>query len=636
MASRHFSVKHGKIGRGGKHALYIAGQGNYADKDDVIYLLDVNMPTWARDGADFFAAADKMERSNGRTYTEFEFAIPREITDPIAYARQFAHNTLNNNHPYRLAVHDKLASDGGRNIHAHLMFTERRLDGIDRDSSQFFLRANPTSPEKGGAAKDRKWHEKNMVKDMRQTYSDFAKSNGIELDLRSNIEQGLDEAEPKIGPVHDRSMQNKNRANVVMKVEKLRDERLIEGAANSSEQRHKFDLQKQTKDRRKQLWTNFHAQRRANYSRLAVEFKVTHADQKEKLARIKSSYIAKREAIKHNTSLKYLDRRAAISIVNMERITEELAIKAEFESIRKSIKIEQNEHYFEKYRIYLESQANQGDEVAQAEMTRLIVNKSSYKPEVNSIVETTVVNKINPAQFSLKYVSQRGEVIYQMGEVNVIRDSGKRVDLLETDAVTIEVALRLAKAKFGSKLTLTGSREFQEQVAMIAAEKGLAVEFVDPAINKVMQVHRQSFNQQSELQTIKNNLNISDQILQKVDPLEQKTVDLIRSNVIELARTKSLAELIQTSLSEAEKFAKAKGFKSKKPTGKRYKGTVIAMTSHHVIQHIGKNEVVIHELVKIDKLQPIKEGAKLDINYTATAPIVKVELSEQQPKLRTR
>lgn len=100
MASRHFSVKHGKVGRGKKHAQYIGGQANYADKDDVVFLLDVNMPNWARNGIDFFDAADKLERANGRTYTEFEFAIPREIKNPKEYAQKLAIKLLGKNHSH--------------------------------------------------------------------------------------------------------------------------------------------------------------------------------------------------------------------------------------------------------------------------------------------------------------------------------------------------------------------------------------------------------------------------------------------------------------------------------------------------------------------------------------------------------
>lgn len=120
-----------------------------------------------------------MKRDNGRVHTEFEFAIPREIVDPIAYAKKIAAETLASNHPYRLAVYDKQASDGGRNIHAHLMFTERKLDDIESDADQFFRRANSKSPQKGGTAKDRKWHERHMVESMRKTYSILAKLHGV-------------------------------------------------------------------------------------------------------------------------------------------------------------------------------------------------------------------------------------------------------------------------------------------------------------------------------------------------------------------------------------------------------------------------------------------------------------------------
>jgi predicted RNase H-related nuclease YkuK (DUF458 family) len=641
MASRHFSVKHGKVGQGGKHALYVAGQGKYADKDDVIYLLDVNMPSWARDGADFFAAADKMERANGRTYTEFEFAIPREIANAITYAKEFAYTTLGNSHPYRLAVHDKLASDGGRNIHAHLMFTERRLDGIERDASKFFLRANPKAAEKGGAAKDRKWHEKHMVKDMRQVYSDFAKSYGVELDLRSNIEQGLDEAEPKIGPVHDRSGQNKNRANLIMKVESLREGRFIEDVVNSSDRRLQFDLQKQAKERRKQLWTNFHGQRRSNYSRLADEFRVNQIHQKAKLALIKSSYLTKREALNNDHSLKYVERRAAISIANMERITQELKIKAEFEAIRQAIKTEQSEHYFEKYRSYLESQTQLGDEVAQAELDRLIANNRKTPKEQNSIVAIQGVSKFDPARLNLKYeVSKGGEVTYKMHDIDVIKDVGKRVDLLQTDDLTIETALRLAQARFGANLTLAGSREFQERAARVAVERGLKVEFADPAINKIMREHKQELAAQRDMRIIERHLGDANKKLQKLESLNSATQELIRANVANLAENKQMTTMLvnhmKESLAEAEMIARTKGFDVVKSGSSKYRGSVVEITSHHVIQNIGKGKVIVHELAKFESVDRLRNGALYEFNYQTSIPKATLILEMDNQKPRTR
>ena len=53
--------------------------------------------------------------------------------------------------PYTLAVH----RGDGENPHAHLMFSERVNDGIERSREQWFRRTNRKEPEKGGARKSR-------------------------------------------------------------------------------------------------------------------------------------------------------------------------------------------------------------------------------------------------------------------------------------------------------------------------------------------------------------------------------------------------------------------------------------------------------------------------------------------------
>ena len=222
MASRHFSFKTGKAGRGAKHAEYIAGQGKYSEREDVRYLVDRNLPGWAVDARDFFEAADQLERANGRAYSEIEFSIPRACVDPVAYADQYAVQLLGERHPYRLAIHDKLAADGGRNVHGHLMFSERQLDGIDRGREQFFRRANSKTPERGGAAKDRQWNDRKHIDTLRRGYEAHAQTHGIALDLRSNLAQGLAEPEPKIGPQRKRSTLDAQREGRAERVKRLR------------------------------------------------------------------------------------------------------------------------------------------------------------------------------------------------------------------------------------------------------------------------------------------------------------------------------------------------------------------------------------------------------------------------------
>ncbi|MFX6759333.1 mobilization protein, partial [Acinetobacter baumannii] len=90
----------------------------YADRDDVRAVIDGNLPAWAGgDARRFFAAADANERKNGRAYLEVEAAIPREAADPVAWALTFAQQLRGERFPYRLAVHDREAGDGGRNVH---------------------------------------------------------------------------------------------------------------------------------------------------------------------------------------------------------------------------------------------------------------------------------------------------------------------------------------------------------------------------------------------------------------------------------------------------------------------------------------------------------------------------------------
>ena len=115
------------------------------------------MPTWAKeDSAEFWRACDDLERANGRAYREFEVALPRELPhkEQAALVRQFVSEQLGDRHAYAWAIHDK----GDGNPHAHIMFSERIQDGIDRPKEQYFKRANGKVPEHGGCRKDDRWN----------------------------------------------------------------------------------------------------------------------------------------------------------------------------------------------------------------------------------------------------------------------------------------------------------------------------------------------------------------------------------------------------------------------------------------------------------------------------------------------
>ena len=161
MASYHLSVKTGGKGSASPHADYIAREGKYArEKDsDLEHKESGNMPAWAaHKPSEFWKAADTSERANGCTYREIEIALPRELKPEqrLELVRDFVRQEIGDRHAYQFAIHNpKAAIAGGEQPHAHIMFSERMNDGIDRDPQQYFKRANNKEPERGGAKKVR-------------------------------------------------------------------------------------------------------------------------------------------------------------------------------------------------------------------------------------------------------------------------------------------------------------------------------------------------------------------------------------------------------------------------------------------------------------------------------------------------
>lgn len=161
MASYHCTVKVGAKGKAGPHAAYISREGKYSRSDryeDLESKGSGNMPAWAdKRTAHFWNAADEHERANGATYREIEVALPRELTPAQrqALVQAFITQELGDRHAYQWAIHTpKGAIDNGQQPHAHIMYSERTLDGLARDPAQYFKRYNAKNPEKGGCRKD--------------------------------------------------------------------------------------------------------------------------------------------------------------------------------------------------------------------------------------------------------------------------------------------------------------------------------------------------------------------------------------------------------------------------------------------------------------------------------------------------
>lgn len=239
MAIARLSMKVGKAGKAGPHAAYIAREGQYANRLERGERLEAteagNMPAWAQSNPlAFWQAADAYERANGTTYREMEIALPRELTSEqqIQLVREWVKQEIGDRHAYQWAIHVPTAADGGEQPHVHLMFSERQVDGIDRDPEQYFKRYNAKHPERGGAKKGYGTVDPNMklgperkaaraaeLKELRGRWEAMCNAHleraGVEqrIDMRSHAERGTGlEPERKQLPSQWRGQ---GRANVI-------------------------------------------------------------------------------------------------------------------------------------------------------------------------------------------------------------------------------------------------------------------------------------------------------------------------------------------------------------------------------------------------------------------------------------
>lgn len=143
---------------------YIAREGKFSrgeKAEELVYKEHGNMPEWARENPrSFWEASEEFEGAKGGTsYREIEIALPNELTveEQIELTQSFVQKHLGNDYVYSFGIHTKNATlaPNQENPHAHIIFCDRKLDGIERDRDHFFKRANTKHPELGGARKDR-------------------------------------------------------------------------------------------------------------------------------------------------------------------------------------------------------------------------------------------------------------------------------------------------------------------------------------------------------------------------------------------------------------------------------------------------------------------------------------------------
>jgi hypothetical protein len=343
------------------------------------------------------------------------------------------------------------------------------------------------------------------------------------------------------------------------------------------------------------LWQTYQAERQAS---AAIRKAERQAKQTAERLAIKAAHQRQLDGIRAHRKLSPAERKAATSIAKMERIQAETACREQAKSERQRLAALHRDEYQNGYQNWLASQAKTGHESALMELRRLQakVKKTTGSQEIHTGSEAQYYEA--SSAFLLKghslsyHVHRDGTVTYRRGDTDWVRDEGLFVTVLQSQDDAIETGLRLAQVKFGKKLTVRGSDAFKTNVARVAAEKGLWVEFTDHALNELMATRKAEL-QQRRPQTVE-------------QPQPAPTTQTIKPPSL-------LSSLAPNTVL---------GF---------YTGEVVGIDSRYVYQTLGK-DIIRHNLALFSRVPA--QGEKIRISYRQGE--MRVEPVQEKNNTRSR
>ena len=250
---------------------------------------------------------------------------------------------------------------------------------------------------------------------------------------------------------------------------------------------------------RRELWQAFRQAQPEQAKQKAAEWEAQRQSERERRAAIRDDYQGERRALQADRSKPAAERKAALSIARMERVTKDMALREAIREERQQLKEKHGQPYQERYRAFLAERANKGDETALAELRRQRDASPAPTAEANTIEGSSKRKRDSDqaAQLArnLAYsVDRAGNVTYYADQAKrraLVIDSGQRVTVAAVkDSQAVEAGLRLAVQKFGPGLKIEGNEEFKRQVIDAALKTGLRVEFDSKAMNDELQRRR--------------------------------------------------------------------------------------------------------------------------------------------------
>lgn len=370
-------------------------------------------------------------------------------------------------------------------------------------------------------------------------------------------------------------------------------------------------------DRREQqtaLYNDWQADRNRRALTKTDAWKKQREREKERRAQLNKAAQQRRASIKAS-SLDAAARKAAYSQIAMDRVLNNQELQQTFKQEREALR--QEHPKAETYRDYVTRMARDGNEAALAALRGLSRGPAGKEdePQTEALgpgdrkhVQDSFVREWKGEAVAYN-VHRNGDVTYMLNGREALRDTGRKVEIRHTnDAAALELGLRLARARFGQTLQVYGGEAFQRRVVETAVQNNMQVKFTDPAL----EAYRLQLTQARDEQRQAEQRKTAAKPWGVTVPRRKKPAAIEAPAAADVPA--SAEEQREASMAEAQAWTKNAG-RTVQAINKdgRYTGEILATTAHHVIQDVGRNQVVIHDLAALDRAY--RAGDKARIQY---------------------
>lgn len=217
----------------------------------------------------------------------------------------------------------------------------------------------------------------------------------------------------------------------------------------------------------KVMWGQFNQWRAREIEGAAAHRSANSKGFRERVLKTREDYEERKEAAK---ALPGQARAAAVAKARAEQFIEQQVIAADRAKAGEGGRIpHRNAHY----RKYLTDLSSQGDTSALAELRRMAPHEENLEAKISG-------ERSQPVFPLPTYsVDAKGAVTYRSGNEALVRDSVQGVSVLKAEQGAYDAAIRVAIARYGSDLKLTGDAIFVRNVVAAAQRTGLKITLRD-------------------------------------------------------------------------------------------------------------------------------------------------------------